>query len=58
MAENSGKDHDLTVNEAVSALAKATGVTNIMKHKDPERYDMLMNTFRDVAEKAVSSQIN
>ena len=58
MAENSEKDYDLTVNEAVNELAKATGVTDIMKHKDPERYAMLMDTFRDVAEKAVSSQMS
>ncbi|MCH5209531.1 MAG: hypothetical protein J1F01_01070 [Oscillospiraceae bacterium] len=50
-------DYNLTVQAAINELAQVTGVTETMKKKDPERYEMLMNTFRDIAEKTVSSSM-
>ena len=50
-------DYNLTVQAAINELKLVTGVTDVMKAKDPERYEMLMNTFRDIAEKTVSSQM-
>ena len=48
-------DYNLMVQAAVNELKQVTCVTDTMKIKDPERYEMLMNTFRDIAEKTVSS---
>ena len=50
-------DYNLTVQAAINELKQVTGVTDLMKTKDPERYEMLMNTFRDIAEKTVASEM-